>query len=116
MKNLGELIKEKRINKGFTLRKFCLEIKADPSNWSKIERGLVKFPTKSVLDEVSKVLELSDDEINEIKELSIIQTISNESDLEERVLQALPVFFRTTRDIKPSEKQLNELIDIIRKN
>ncbi|MBN4070737.1 helix-turn-helix transcriptional regulator [Olleya sp. AH-315-F22] len=115
MKDLGNLIKEKRIENGLTLRRFCLAIGADPSNWSKIERGLIKFPT-TLLEDIAEVLNFNNDEIQEIKELSIIQTISKDIDLNKKVLEALPVFFRTTRDLKPSEEQLKELIDILKKN
>ncbi|MBK5212030.1 MAG: helix-turn-helix domain-containing protein [Flavobacteriaceae bacterium] len=116
MKKLGELIKEKRIAKGFTLRAFCMRIEADPSNWSKVERGLIKFPTASLLDEITKVLDLDNQEVQEIKELAVIQIISKDLDLNEKLLEALPVFFRTTRDLKPSEEQLKELIQILKNN
>ncbi len=36
----GVLVKDMRIKKRLTLRKFCQELELDPSNWSKIERGI----------------------------------------------------------------------------
>ena len=40
----GAFIKDARINAGLTLRGFCKIMKADPGNWSKIERGLLPPP------------------------------------------------------------------------
>jgi transcriptional regulator with XRE-family HTH domain len=36
----GEIIKNKRLDHEMTLREFCRQLDEDPSNWSKIERGL----------------------------------------------------------------------------
>ena len=33
----GEFIKEKRIEKGISLREFCKRIEIDASNWSKVD-------------------------------------------------------------------------------
>ena len=40
----GEFIKERRIARAITLRKFCQELDLDASNWSKVERGLLSPP------------------------------------------------------------------------
>ena len=36
----GEHIKARRLEMGLSLRAFCLKNNEDPSNWSKLERGL----------------------------------------------------------------------------
>ena len=38
--SFGETVKNLRIAKKVTLRQFCQEHGYDPSNWSKIERGI----------------------------------------------------------------------------
>ena len=38
--SFGDLVKDLRIAQQKTLRQFCLEHGHDPSNWSKIERGI----------------------------------------------------------------------------
>lgn len=38
----GKYIKKLRLEKGLSLRTFCNNLKLDPSNWSKIERGRLK--------------------------------------------------------------------------
>jgi transcriptional regulator with XRE-family HTH domain len=45
--SFGQLVKQLRIAQKKTLRQFCLEHGQDPSNWSKIERG-VSAPPKDV--------------------------------------------------------------------
>ncbi len=55
--NIGEYIKEKRVSLGLSLRKFCEIIRTDPSNWSKIERGLLSLSmNRKRLEEVAKAL------------------------------------------------------------
>lgn len=40
----GEFIKEKRLEKNLTLRKFYTKLNYDTVNWSEIERGLLPAP------------------------------------------------------------------------
>ena len=40
----GEHIKERRLGMGLSLRAFCLKHDEDPSNWSKLERGVLPPP------------------------------------------------------------------------
>lgn len=116
MKTVGQIIKQKRIEKELTLRGFCKKINFDPSNWSKIERGMMESPkSEKVLSEIAKVLELSSDEFQEIKDLAAIESIPDDLKPKQEILEALPVFFRTARDLKPSEEQLKELIKIVKK-
>ncbi|TKD67323.1 helix-turn-helix transcriptional regulator [Flavobacterium sp. ASW18X] len=115
MKKAGELIKEYRLRRKLTLRKFCTIIEFDPSNWSKIERSLLEFPkSKSILDSIQVVLDLNNEEFKELKEIAAIESIPQTFLSEKKVLESLPVFFRTTRSENPSEEQLKELIDLIK--
>ena len=45
-KEFGVLLKANRESKGLSIREFCRKAKADPSNISKIERGLMNPPKK----------------------------------------------------------------------
>jgi len=59
---LGEFIRELRLKAGLTLRHFCQLTGFDPSNWSKIERGLLSPPkSKAVLIEIARVLNLTEE-------------------------------------------------------
>ena len=68
-----------------------------------------------MLSEIAKILSLTEEEFQEIKDLAIIESIPDDIRPKKEVLEALPVFFRTARDLKPSEEQLKELIEILKK-
>lgn len=117
MNSLGELIKQKRIERGMTLRRFCSEAKLDPSNWSKIERGLLEGPkSDKILREIANVLNLKEEEFQEMKDLAVIESIPDDIKPEQNILDALPVFFRTARELKPTEEELKKLIELLKKN
>tara|TARA_R110000751_G_scaffold150707_3_gene255667 strand:+ start:533 stop:886 length:354 start_codon:yes stop_codon:yes gene_type:complete len=117
MKKLGEYIKQKRIIKQLTLRKFCEEVGLDPSNWSKIERGLLEGPkTENILKEIASVLELTADDYQEMKDIAAIESIPKAIRPSSEIMEALPVFFRTARELKPSEENLKKLIELLKKS
>ena len=41
----GEFVKSKRLQSDSSLREFCKTAELDPSNWSKVERGLLQAPS-----------------------------------------------------------------------
>jgi len=118
MITFGGFVKDLRMKKLLTLREFCRISNWDPSNWSKVERGLFPPPkSKQVLHEIALVLDLdegSEDYITLI-DLAAIAFIPNELLSDQQVIEKLPVFFRTVRGEKPNRKELQELIDLIRK-
>jgi len=70
MINFGELAREKRLEKKYTLREFCKRIDVDPSNWSKVEKGLVKPPQKrSIYLSIAFFLDI---DINKLRALYFI--------------------------------------------
>jgi len=111
MKHFNEFIKEKRLEKEISLREFCRQAEVDPSNWSKVERGLADVPKSSeILDRIANVLSLDKEETLTMKELAIIDSIPADLRPEENVLEKLPIFFRTVRGDKPTEEELKKLI------
>lgn len=114
--NFADFIRNKRIEAGYTLREFCKATGFDPSNWSKTERGLLKPPqSKAVLEEIARVLNLGPgtEPYKELFDLAAISSIPDEL-VEKEILNQLPVFFRTVRLEKPTEKELENLIQKIR--
>ena len=82
MKTFGEYIKELRISKEITLREFCKIAKHDPSNWSKIERGILPPPKgKIVLENIALTLKLpkGSEEYYNIFDLAAISFIPKEN-------------------------------------
>jgi transcriptional regulator with XRE-family HTH domain len=114
--NFGKYVKSLRIERSLTLREFCRITHLDPGNWSKIERGILSPPkSREDLNTVAEALALSEgsDEHNTLFELAAISFIPPEL-TDQNVLEKLPVFFRTVRGEKPTRKELEELIRILR--
>ena len=118
--SFGELVKNLRIARQETLRQFCQDNGLDPSNWSKIERG-VNPPPK---DEATllKLAGLFGIEKNteEWKDFICQAEVSRgniprEVMSDKKLLEKLPVFFRTVRGAELTEEQLENFIEDLRK-
>ncbi len=118
--NFGEMIKTLRLARKQTLRQFCFEFGHDPSNWSKIERG-VNPPPK---DEITLArwaadlgLQSGTDEWKGFMDAAAVsrglipQDIMGDAEL----LKKLPALFRTVRGADLDETKLDDLIETIRK-
>lgn len=116
---LGEYIKPRRLDLGFSLRKFCELIEYDASNWSKIERGVIPPPpysTKEVApyDKIRVVLRLSVDEYKELITIASVDRKEIPVYIEDNILNALPVFFQTIHKGKLGKKELEKLIEMLK--
>jgi transcriptional regulator with XRE-family HTH domain len=116
----GELIKERRINKGISLREFCKRVEIDASNWSKVERGLLAPPQdEERLRKIARALDIKFGSAlwKEMKDKANIDAgiIPNDILSDEKVLNSLPMFFRTIRSEKPTPEELDKLINMLRK-
>ena len=116
----GEFIKQARIEKKLSLRQFCRELDEDPSNWSKIERGLNSAPQdKKKLTKIARILGLEKDSENWNRLFDIAKIdagkIPDYLMSDKAILQSLPAFFRTIGSIKPKPEEIEKLIEIIRK-
>ncbi len=117
MTSFGEFVRKLRIEKSMTLREFCRLAKLDPSNWSKIERGISPPPKSKVfLKGISEILNIDEgsEEYNALFDLAAISHIPTELVSNQQVLDKLPVFFRTIRGERPTRKELEELIRIMK--
>ena len=119
MITFGEFIRKLRIEKDLTLRDFCRAVHLDPSNWSKTERGFSAPPkSRCILQGVAEVLNLKEgsEEYNTLFDLAAISYIPSELLGEQRMVEKLPVFFRTIRGEKPSREELEDLLNILRED
>ncbi|UMX48072.1 MAG: helix-turn-helix domain-containing protein [Candidatus Nealsonbacteria bacterium DGGOD1a] len=119
LKKFGQHLKELRTEKGLGLREFCKIVDYDPSNWSKIERGIIAPPAdEEILRKWAKVLGISGKEEalrDFVDEASIAQGIIPEDILsKENAVEYLPAFFRTVRNEKPTKEDIDNLINTIR--
>jgi transcriptional regulator with XRE-family HTH domain len=116
----GEFIKERRIAKSISLREFCKRVEMDASNWSKVERGLLAPPQdEEKLRKIARVLgiKVGSSLWKEMKDKANIDAGIIPEDIlsDEKVLNSLPIFFRTIRSEKPTLEDLDKLINMIRK-
>ncbi len=116
----GEFIKERRLARDISLRKFCQLLSLDASNWSKVERGLLSPPQdEEKLRRMAKVLGIKhgSDEWQEMKDLSRLgaQMLPEDIASDRRIVNSLPLFFRTVRSDKPTAEELDRLIELIKK-
>ncbi len=115
--NFGELVKDLRIAKELTLREFCAQAGVDPSNWSKVERGLNPPPGDGkTLKGMADLLGLA----REVRQNFFDQAALARSELppdiasDECVLAALPAFFRAVRGGEFDEAKLREFVADVR--
>ncbi len=60
MQKFGKLLKNLRIERELSLREACKLANYDPSNWSKVERGILSPPSdNNILRNWAKILGLS---------------------------------------------------------
>lgn len=117
LKRFGKNLKELRLNKQLSLREICKETAYDPSNWSKIERGLISPPAEEkILLRWANVLGLNKKEQREfVDEAKIAQGVIPEDIINNKnVIECMPAFFRTLRNEKPSKEEIDNLIRLIK--
>ena len=117
----GPYLKELRMARRITLREFCRHASADPGNISRIERGIWPPPQdRDILERYAKALELKEasDEWYRFFDYAAVDCGIVPRDImeDEDVVKVLPVLFRTLRREKPSEEDLDRLVDKLRRS
>jgi len=116
--SFGETVKNLRIAKKVTLRQFCQEHGYDPSNWSKIERGINPPPKdEETLTRWAKALGLKP-KTGTWKDFMLEAEVSRGNIPREvmddpALLEKLPAFFRTVRGSEAGGRELDNLIEKI---
>lgn len=74
--------------------------------------------SKMVLSEIAKILKVkkNSDDWYTLLDLAAITHIPKELLSSQSIVEKLPVFFRTLRGQKPTEEELENLINVIREN
>ncbi|MFQ5799716.1 MAG: helix-turn-helix domain-containing protein [Bacteroidota bacterium] len=116
----GEFVRAKRLQAEMGLREFCKQAETDPSNWSKVERGVLPAPSdRDFLERLAKLLKLKRGSTDWFTyfDLAAIsqQKIPDDVYEDAEIVSALPVFFRTVRGEKPSDEELDKLIDLLKR-
>jgi len=118
-KMFGELFKELRLRKGYTLREYCRTHNQDPAYISKLERGKVTPPSKQEsLEKLAFSLGLKEgsEEWRDFISVAVVCAgrIPQEVMSDEEALKHLPLFLRTLKGEKLTEEQLDALIEVIK--
>jgi transcriptional regulator with XRE-family HTH domain len=118
--SFAQLFETLRREKRLTLREFCKKAGADPANISRMERGAMSPPkSREILERYAAALGLKEgsDMWYKFFDLAAVAQGLVPADIlgDEKLLRALPVFFRTLRGQKPSKAEMENIADKIRK-
>ena len=114
----GILLKDLRIRRQLTLRACSGALGVDPSNWSKLERGINSAPRDpATLEQWASFLKVEGHEKQAFNDAAALSRQEIPPDLasDERVLAALPAFFRAVRGHELDEGRLRQFVEDIRK-
>jgi transcriptional regulator with XRE-family HTH domain len=116
----GVYFKQKRIEKGYTLREFCRRFDLDPGNISKLERGMLPPPdSKEKMEEYATYLNIKrgTDDWYQFFDLAAASKgiIPREFLADDELMRSLPIIFRTFRSKKVSKKAVEDLVERLKK-
>jgi len=114
----NETVKSLRLQKRLTLRDFCEQAGLDPSNWSKVERGINPPPGDvRILERLAAFFGLTGEKKLTFMDEAALQRNEIPADVAENAIlqKALPAFFRAARGHELTEAELKNLADDIRK-
>ena len=117
LKKFGQNLKNARIARNLSLREICKKINYDASNWSKIERGIISPPhDKTTLSKWAEALQLSTTETERFIDQAVIAKGQIPKDLlsDKKIVKLLPAFFRTLRNERPTDKEVDNMIEMIK--
>lgn len=114
--NFGTYIKSLRVRAKITLREFAKQLGMDPSNWSKIERGIIPPPANDTLVErITSILKLPSDENQHLDDLAIVARGELPKDIgDAELLAKVPAFFRALKGREYTADDLEKLTEKIK--
>lgn len=114
----AQFINEKRRAKGFTLRGFADMVGIAPSYMSDIEKEKRNAPTEDILDAISKVLELSNDEYITMLDLAANSKNEIAKDITSYVKENsnVRVALRRAKELNYGEEEWIRIIEELERN
>ena len=113
--NFGEYVKEKRMEKGISLRQLASKIGISPSYMRDIEKGRRYAPDKEKLEQLQKLLFVNEDEIQKFYDLAGLSRNEVPQDLPDYIINndKIKVLLRKTKDSKEDDllDNINYLIN-----
>jgi len=117
LKKFGSLLGRLRAENNLSIREVCKLVGYDPSNWSKIERGLISPPSEEkTLKLWAKVLKIKGEEIQKFMDDASIAQGMIPSDIlnKTEMLELMPAFFQVVRNKKPEKAEIDRLVRLIK--
>jgi transcriptional regulator with XRE-family HTH domain len=114
----NETVKSLRLERRLTLRDFCAQAGLDPSNWSKVERGVNPPPGDvGILERLADFFRLEGAKKLAFIDQAALQRREIPADVADHAIlqRALPAFFRAARGHELTEDELAGLADDIKK-
>lgn len=114
----GDYLREKRLEKNFTLRAFCERFGLDTAYISRLETNKLKPPTSEKLTALAETLSLQKNSKDWIKFFDLAHQARNElpDDVKENapeVISMLPAFLRTPDGKRVSKEKIEKLISFL---
>lgn len=117
----GEFIKRKRVENNMTLRDFCRALNnEDSGNWSRVERKIIAPPQND--DKLKKIADILKIDENSDDWFMLFDSAKTDAGHlpeyikeEENVMDFLPAFFRTVKNVKPTREELMKLVEDLKK-
>jgi len=119
--NFGSYFKSLRKRERITLRAFCEKANADPGNISRMERRAIRPPQdRQILSRYADALGLEEgsDDWYLFFDLAAADRGIIPKDImqDDELVKELPAFFRTLRGQKPTESEMQRVIEKIKKS
>ena len=114
----SDTIKTLRLERRLTLRDFCEQAGLDPSNWSKVERGINPPPgAVKTLERLAAFFGLIGARKLAFMDEAALQRNEIPADVADNAMlqKTLPAFFRAARGHELTEAEFKNLADDIRK-
>lgn len=114
----AQQLKNARIARELTLRECASALGVDASNWSKMERGINPAPRDTAqLETWANFLRIEGDDKGSFFDLAALSRSEIPADMasDEKVIAALPVFFRAVRGRELNEDNIRAFMEDLRK-
>ncbi|WP_432404860.1 helix-turn-helix domain-containing protein [Wukongibacter sp. M2B1] len=117
-KKFGEYIKNKRLEKGISLRQMAGKLDITPSYLSDIEKDRRYAPDKEKILTIARILDIHSQELDLLFELAGKSKDTVPPDLPQYIKEnkVVRTLLRTAKKNNASDEELKELIKILQKN
>lgn len=117
MSEFAEFLKQKRQEKGYTLRGFAEMINVAPSYLSDIEKDKRNAPSDEIIAKIAKVLDLDSNDTSKLYDLASLDKDTLAGDIASYVsnVDAIKVALRKAKDLDFGEDEWIKIIEEIEK-